>query len=1173
MTVKIKHILVVFQLLLTYNISFAQYFLFSEAPIDIEASFSRHTIVAAAKQTFFNSLTVKNKANRPESFTLNITVPEGWSVVGKDKIELTVPPLDSIIIPIRVAIGGNVRGDIGYSVIASLTDFRGNTIKNEYCFVKIPRDTDLNIRYASRMFFLDPISLSTEFTINVNNKGNKEELVNFIFDGNGALLIGPQKEALYSQDLTVPPYTDTTFSYRVSLQLAELFGRKMFGLQAKIQTIDTSYSNTLWFRLVGSSAKNEIPPNEKPLSIEFYAQGLLDADMTPTYSLNIEGRTLFKGESEVYYLYRNFSSKTKEDLYLTNRMFIGSKIGPWTFEIGDSYISMESSMSGRGGYIGFEGNKLKTELIGNRNFISNIDNFGGSVQYRFYPGLFIKTGGTYNLSSEKNIDSKLGFLGVGFSIKKRHKFFLQYSLNNLQRNINGKNNHQEYGWQFNYSSRLGPVTSFVRTRYGSYLYFSPFAGRFEIMANTNWKISETNQLNLSYNEFNSKRKAIRGDELTPLGETNSREGKIQYRHFINPEVELFAGPVVDHSTIKGIASFPENESFSSLSYKASGGARIKNQSATVILTPGVEFAYANILNNPYSSIDSNSDNRRSFIYYHLSTSLRSRSFMLVAFYTSGPRSAFDQQAYLQSGKDSRKLQFMPTYDQYIYKDIVKANLGVSYSNDLITKSRYTNITGTINWYLPKYWELQFLGVYAVQNRLNLQDLLETYQTLYLELGIKKQFDIQQPRVKFYDIELVFFKDFNGNFKQESNEPGIKNVLVSIEKLSTDVTGRIPGDFFSTELLSNSLGKVTIEKIPEGIYKISYNPLGSDVGTYSKAIEDSEIKIDHSGVYVFPFVEKNKVFGKIILNRSRLSGLGKIDASNVRITATDSQGRSHTTLTDKNGEFVLFAPVTDEYILTINNIYYENFDLRQNNFLVQFNGYKQFEVNFVFDEKVRRIQFASGQDDQQTGVMQIRRTNISGTVKDANSQRAVRSRINLINTRNNSIVTSTNSSPASGEFTLNFMAGDNYLLEILAEDYWYHSENIVLQQVTTFMNINRDILLRPISIGSKVELNIRFGINSAFLSPEAVAELNRLIRLLKNNPSVKLEIQGHSDNLEELQKPGIALERANAVGSYLIENGYSNFEVKSYNNTVPIESNDTEEGRARNRRIEVSVLSR
>jgi outer membrane protein OmpA-like peptidoglycan-associated protein len=322
------------------------------------------------------------------------------------------------------------------------------------------------------------------------------------------------------------------------------------------------------------------------------------------------------------------------------------------------------------------------------------------------------------------------------------------------------------------------------------------------------------------------------------------------------------------------------------------------------------------------------------------------------------------------------------------------------------------------------------------------------------------------------------------------------------------------------------------------------------------------------------VERNKVFGKIILNRSRLSGLGKMDVSNVRITATDSQGRSYSTLTDKDGSFVLYAPITDEYTLSINNIFYENFDLRQNNFRVQFNGYKQFEVNYVFDEKIRRINFASTPGGEvQQGVMQVRRTTLSGTVKDANTQNPIRARVNLVNTKNNVVAVSTFSSATSGEYTLSFIAGDNFLIEVLADDYWYLSENLTLNQITTFMNITREVLLKPISVGSKVELNIKFDVNSSFLAPESVAELNRLVRLLRNNPSVKLQVQGHCDDLEGLQKPAIALERANAVIKYLVENGYSNVEAKSLGNTVPLMTNDTEEGRSRNRRVEVEVISK
>ncbi|MCB8964565.1 MAG: OmpA family protein, partial [Bacteroidales bacterium] len=428
--------------------------------------------------------------------------------------------------------------------------------------------------------------------------------------------------------------------------------------------------------------------------------------------------------------------------------------------------------------------------------------------------------------------------------------------------------------------------------------------------------------------------------------------------------------------------------------------------------------------------------------------------------------------------------------------------------------------------------------------------------------------------KFYDLNFTFFKDFNGNYLQDENEPGIRNVLVRIEKIKSDVKGRIPGDFVSADLLSDNTGIVNMENIPEGLYSISYNPIGTEAGTYSKAKDIVELKVDRSGDYFFPFVEKNKVFGKIILNRSRLSGIGKVDVSNIRITATDSRGNTFSTLTNKEGEFTIHAPVTDEYIVNINNIFYEDFDLRQNNFRVQFNGYKQFEVNFVFDEKIRRINFSpSTQSNLADGVVQIRRTNLRGTIQDATTLKPLRARVNLINTKNNSIVSSVYSNAQTGDYSLSFLADDIYMLEIVADDYWYFSESLNLNQVTTFMNVNKDILLKQISIGSKIELNIKFEINKSDLGPETVVELNRLLRILRDNSNIRIEIQGHCDDVEAINNPEIGETRAKAVAKYLIENGFSNIQVRGFGNTAPIAPSDTEDSRTLNRRVEIEVISK
>lgn len=1162
-----------FVMLLTPKVLQAQFFLYNEAPIDIETHFTRHSIEASAQQTFFNVLKIKNNANRSESFTLNITVPQGWNVIGKDKMEMQLAPYDSIVIPLRVSIGSKVRGDIGYSVIASLTDSRGNTIKNEYCFVKIPRKVDLKIKILNRIAYIDPVSGSSEFSLLVSNKGNREEPINFNFDGKNLLGVGKLNQSKFAQDVVVKPYSDSIFSFTVDLKSNESLGRTSYGLNSSISTVDTTFQSTIWFRRLKSELTNQINYKDKPLVVEVVGQGLLDADRKPVISTILEGRVLFKGETDLYYYYRNLSSRKLENFYKNNRMYIGSNVGKWNIEFGDNYRVIESNMYGRGGYLAYNSKELKTEIIVNKDSRINTYNYGGVVNYYFNPLTYIKAGATYSQNSVSEFESKLGLVGGGFTLQKVHHFYGVLAYNQITRELDGKINHNEFGGEFNYSSSVGRFRNKIRVKYGSPLYYSPQAGRLNFNASVQYTLNQKNRISFVYNESQNNRKNIQGVITASVNESDAREGRIEHLYFATPTIHIYGGPAVENFRWAGLNSFPVNQYFSSVGYKLIMGARIKNSSGTSTISPKAIIARVNVLNNPYESISSSSKSAW-FNYQYFSINFRNKYFNILSFYTSGPKSVNDQLSYVYFNKPVRRLQFMPAFDAFVYKDILRAYLGLSYSNDIIAGSSYSNITGQVYWYLPQNWRIHALTVYAIQSRKTPQDLTEKYQNLYLEAGLRKEFDFNQPRVKFYDVELVFFKDFNGNNTKNDNEPGVKNVLVSISKVSSEVVGKVPGEFYTAELLSDNFGRVFLEKIPEGLYSISYNPIGKDAGSFSKAMGDVEIKIDRSGAYYFPFVEKNKVFGKIILNRSRLSGMGKIDLSNVRVTAIDSQGRSYSTLTDKEGSFVLFAPVTDEYILTINNIYYENFDLRQNNFRVQFNGYKQFEVNYVFDEKVRRINFAAAPGGEVVGgVMQVRRTTLSGSVKDANTQNPVRARVNLINTKNNVVAVSTYSSATTGEYTLSFVAGDSYLIEVLADDYWYMSENLSLNQITTFMSINREVLLKPISVGSKVELNIGFAPNSSDLSPEAVAEINRLIRQLRNNPSVRLQVQGHCDDLEALQKSSVALDRANAVIKLLIENGFSNVEARSLGNTVPLVANDTEEGRSRNRRVEVEVISK
>ena len=107
-------------------------------------------------------------------------------------------------------------------------------------------------------------------------------------------------------------------------------------------------------------------------------------------------------------------------------------------------------------------------------------------------------------------------------------------------------------------------------------------------------------------------------------------------------------------------------------------------------------------------------------------------------------------------------------------------------------------------------------------------------------------------------------------------------------------------------------------------------------------------------------------------------------------------------------------------------------------------------------------------------------------------------------------------------------------------------------------------------------NIFFETAKATLKDESKTELNKLVELLTKNPTIKIEIGGHTDNVGvDAENLKLSDARAVAVKNYLTANGISadRLSTKGYGETQPIADNNTEVGRAKNRRTEFKVISK
>ena len=122
-----------------------------------------------------------------------------------------------------------------------------------------------------------------------------------------------------------------------------------------------------------------------------------------------------------------------------------------------------------------------------------------------------------------------------------------------------------------------------------------------------------------------------------------------------------------------------------------------------------------------------------------------------------------------------------------------------------------------------------------------------------------------------------------------------------------------------------------------------------------------------------------------------------------------------------------------------------------------------------------------------------------------------------------------------------------------------------------------VLLQPIEVGNKVVLNnIFFDTNKFDIKPESKAELQKLIDFLTLNPTVHIEISGHTDNVGNAQSNQTLSEnRAKAVYQYLISNGVQGDRLvyKGYGETQPIAANDNDDDRSKNRRTEFKIIAK
>lgn len=214
------------------------------------------------------------------------------------------------------------------------------------------------------------------------------------------------------------------------------------------------------------------------------------------------------------------------------------------------------------------------------------------------------------------------------------------------------------------------------------------------------------------------------------------------------------------------------------------------------------------------------------------------------------------------------------------------------------------------------------------------------------------------------------------------------------------------------------------------------------------------------------------------------------------------------------------------------------------------------------------------------VKEAQLTILKGVISDFLSKEPLEAEIEIVDNQANQTIATFKSNSKTGRYLVSLPAGKNYGIAVKKEGYLFHSENFDIPKTAAFQEVEKNIELKQLAVGSKIVLrNIFFDLDKATLRPESTAELERLTKLMNDVPSLKIELGGHTDSRgSDSYNMDLSKRRAKAVVDYLTSKGISASRLKweGYGETQLVNgcSNGvrcSDEEHQANRRTEFKVL--
>jgi outer membrane protein OmpA-like peptidoglycan-associated protein len=365
-------------------------------------------------------------------------------------------------------------------------------------------------------------------------------------------------------------------------------------------------------------------------------------------------------------------------------------------------------------------------------------------------------------------------------------------------------------------------------------------------------------------------------------------------------------------------------------------------------------------------------------------------------------------------------------------------------------------------------------------------------------------------------------------------------------------------------------KVSFLANQEAIDSVSYNPAEGTYQAYLPLGGRYEIKaeayshkqkadsVDATGLIEYTETALDLFLEPILV--ARIEGQLLIRSSNTPVPAAanpqilvDGQKPDSVYLDPINNRYQLWLPYGKDYQVKVQ---VTGFDPEIENLkLSHIDGYKEITKNLFVDTK--------------------KMASISGVIYDKKTGKPFSSDVPVKIILNDSIEANISLEGESSRFSLQLPLGTRYVINAKAEGYYAMFESVDLSQEEENVKVLKDLYLAPIEVGQSFRINnIFFETGKAQLKTESFQELDRVVTFLEENPKMKIEIAGHTDNVgSAASNKKLSTQRAKAVADYITTKGVDETRItfRGYGSSKPEADNSTELGKSMNRRVEFTIL--